>query len=235
MGCRIGSDIAEVETATAFVHGGTPPRQPPPAVRTLVHENAAVDRACCNETEIPDSPPDRALSEAYGAQAWPAVVQVIGANPISAERSLVESVSSVDGAVAHRSPLLRIEAQRAGNLPDAAFPVESGARDPGDLRQGERPEVSMLISDAAKIATRALVRHGINAKQQTGTGLYTSPHACSSRRSFRCGPPCGTKVRALGRINGGALAESNLSVKGFDRPDVLTKRARQTTATGYAT
>jgi hypothetical protein len=121
--CRFGNKISKVEPATAFVHGRPLPGQSPVARRTDIDENAAVGRACCDEAQIPDSPPDRALPQTSGAEAWTLIIQIVRANPFTAEGSLIELISSLDAAVAHRSPLLRIKTQDMGNLFDSVFPI----------------------------------------------------------------------------------------------------------------
>jgi hypothetical protein len=81
-----------------------------------------VDRACCDEAQIPDSPPDRTLPKTSGAEAWTLIIQIVRADRFTAERSLIELIP-LDVAVAHRSPLLRIKTQNMGNLFDSAFPI----------------------------------------------------------------------------------------------------------------
>jgi hypothetical protein len=56
--CRFGNKISKVEPARAFVHGRPVPSQSPVAGWTNIDEKTAVNRACCDEAEIPDSPPD---------------------------------------------------------------------------------------------------------------------------------------------------------------------------------
>jgi hypothetical protein len=62
---------------------------------------------------------------------------------------LIELIWSLDAAVAHRSPLFRIKTQDMGNLIDSVFPIYTGWRQSGELRQGIRAAVAVLLSDAA--------------------------------------------------------------------------------------
>src|SRR5207244_1371988 len=118
-----GNKIPKVEPATTLVHGRPRPGQFPVACWADIDEKAAVDWACSDEAEIPDSPPDRALPKTSGAQAWTLIIQIVGAYRFTVERSLIELISSPDAAVAHRSPLLRFQAQDMGNLLDSVFPI----------------------------------------------------------------------------------------------------------------
>ena len=120
---RFGNKIPKVEPATALVHGRPLPSQSPVAGWAKIDEKAAVNRACCDEAQIPDSPPDWALPKTSGAQAWTLIIQIVRANRLTVERSLIELISSLDAAVAHRSPLLRIKTQDMGNLLDSVFPI----------------------------------------------------------------------------------------------------------------
>ncbi|OLE02469.1 MAG: hypothetical protein AUI36_43370 [Cyanobacteria bacterium 13_1_40CM_2_61_4] len=120
--CRFGNKISKVEPATASVHGRPLPSQSPVAGWAKIDEKAAMDRACCDEAQIPDSPPDRALPKTSGTQAWTLIIQIVGAYRFTVERSLIEPIP-LDVAVAHRSPLLRIQTQDMGNLLDSVFPI----------------------------------------------------------------------------------------------------------------
>src|SRR5438093_7302874 len=146
---HFGNKIPKVEPATALVHGRPLPGQSPVARWADIDEKAAVDRACCNEAQIPDSPPDRALPKTSGAQAWTLIIQIVRANRFTVERSLIELISSLDATVAHRSPLLRTKTQDMGNLLDSVFPIETGRRQSDDLHQERRAAVAVLLSDAA--------------------------------------------------------------------------------------
>src|SRR5688572_15483332 len=121
--CRFRNKMSKVEPATAFMHGRSLPGQFPVAGWTGIDEKAAVDRACCDEAQIPDSPPDGALPKATGAQAWTLIIQIVRANRLTVERSLIELISSLDAAVTHRPPLFRIKTQDMGNLLDSVFPI----------------------------------------------------------------------------------------------------------------
>ena len=146
---RFGNKIPKVEPAAAFVHGRPRPGQSPVAGWTNIDETTAVNRACGDEAQIPDSPPDGALPKTSGAQAWALIIQIVRANRLTVEQSLIELISSLDAAVAHRSPLLRIKTQDMGNLLDSVFPIETGRRQSDDLRQERRAGVAVLLSDAA--------------------------------------------------------------------------------------
>jgi hypothetical protein len=120
---RFGNKISKVESATACVHGRPLPSKSPVARWANIDEQAAVNRACCDEAQIPDSPPDRALSKTSGAEAWTLIIQIVCANRFTVERSLIELISPLDAAVAHCPPLLRIKTQDMGNLFDSVFPI----------------------------------------------------------------------------------------------------------------
>jgi hypothetical protein len=104
------------------VHGRPLPSKFPVARWANIDEQAAVNRACCDEAQIPDSPPDRALPKTNGAQAWTLIIQIVRANRFAVEQSLIERIP-LDVAVAHRSPLLRIKTQDMGNLFDSVFAI----------------------------------------------------------------------------------------------------------------
>ena len=104
--------IAKVEPAAALMHSEPLPSQMPLATRALTKQEATVDRAWCDKTKIPDSPPDRALPKASGAEARTPVIQIVGANPLAVEQSLVVSIAALDVSITHRLPLLGLKAQQ---------------------------------------------------------------------------------------------------------------------------
>jgi hypothetical protein len=120
--CSFGNKISKVESTTACVHGRPLPSKSPVARWANIDEQAAVNRACCDEAQIPDSPPDRALPKTNGAQAWTLIIQIVRANRFAVEQSLIERIP-LDVPVAHRSPLLRIKTQDMGNLFDSVFAI----------------------------------------------------------------------------------------------------------------
>src|SRR5881397_3516804 len=91
---RFGNKIPKVEPAAAFVHGRPLPSQSPVAGWTNIDETTAVNRACGDEAQIPDSPPDGALPKTSGAQAWALIIQIVRANRLTVEQSLIELISS---------------------------------------------------------------------------------------------------------------------------------------------
>lgn len=160
-----------------------------------------MDGACCNEAKIPDSPPDRARPKASGAQPRRTVIQIVGANPFSAEQSLVVSFAALDVSVTHRPPLLGLKAQHMGNLVNAVRPLQSGFWQPGEPYNGKRSNVVMLMSNAAQIPSWALQREWIDTKKQPDVARYSFGHACSSTRAVRLTPmACGVDVLALGSV-----------------------------------
>jgi hypothetical protein len=121
--CCFGNKIPKVEPATASMYGRPLPGQSPVARWADIDEKAAVNRACGDDGQIPDSPPDWALPKTSRAQAWTLIIQIVRANRFTVERSLIELISPLDAAVAHRPPLLRIKTQDMGNPLDSVFPI----------------------------------------------------------------------------------------------------------------
>jgi hypothetical protein len=124
-----------------------------------------VDGACRNQTEVPDSPPDRTLPKASGAKTGTPVIEIVGANRFPVEQPLTVSIAAVDATVTHRPPLLGIEAQDMRNLVEAVRPFNSGCLQPGEPYNRERTNVVVLLSNPAQVPAWALQRQWINPKK----------------------------------------------------------------------
>jgi hypothetical protein len=141
-----------------------------------------VEGTCCDQAQIPDSPPDWAHVKAKGTQARAPVIQIVGANPLAIEQSLVESIVAPDMAVTHRPPFLGVQAQYMRKLLDATLALQIAWRESGDLRNGKRTDQVMLLGNPAQITAGAFSRDWIDAEEQALVGTYSSRHACSSTR-----------------------------------------------------
>ena len=154
-----------------------------------------MDRASCDEAEIPHGPPDGAIAKAARAYPWTPVVQIIGADPFTTEQTLIESSVAVDVPLAQRPPFLRFQTHHIGNLLGVVVALKPGSWQTGNLSERQRAAVAVLVSETAKVPAGAFAGYRFHTEEQPGAGANSHADACSSSRRSQLLParePCDT-------------------------------------------
>ena len=111
-----------------------------------------------DEPQVPDGPANWALPEAIRANARATVVQGVGRNAMPTERPQEVAPLITNLAIAHGTPLLRLQPEYVRDPFGVFIPFQVGPLQASDPCDRERAGIAVFVRDAAQISSGAFVR-----------------------------------------------------------------------------